>query len=475
MNAEESFFDKKLLKAIAGIVCLAVLVIFAGYHIYRVFTTEVQYVPAKERVTVDSITFAGYVAREETVITDAAGGIISSPYANASKHTKDEICVYVYPESCAELIARISRLEDKLALLSRVMSYSSLSAAENNISLSYVELMKVYAAGSSDAQAEVSALLEAMMTRDYIFDKNAVESIYEGAKTELASAKAELSAVHSVKGGQMPYTGYMFKNGDRYGSVFSKELAVSGSADDILNAISLYNSESYIDSSERVAVATRTNVWYILAPISDAEADLIERGSEYRVNADGVSLKCVVEDIRRSKNAGGTVAVLKTDDLPPSFDYNRKMTVTLYFEEQRTYNLPVSAVRTADSGETGVYIMSGGVVLFRRVEVVKSTDTYVLVKSHASYVDGLNEEKPAEEIYGMESGDSSDIGIFRGNAYTEFKESISDNYTVLIKGPFGDMRINTRTENEPSEFSYLEENELIIISGRNLYHGKLLS
>lgn len=475
MNAEESFFDKKLLKTIAGIVCLAVLVIFAGYHIYRVFTTEIQYVPAKERVTVDSITFAGYIAREETVIIDPVGEIISSPYANASKHTKGETCVYVYPESCAALIERISRLEDKLALLSRVMSYSSLSTAENKISLSYIELMKIYAAGSSDAQAEVWALLEAMMTRDYIFDKKTVEDIYESIRKELASAKAELSVVQNVKSGQMPYTGYMFKNGDRYGSVFSKELAISGSADEILNAMSIYNSESYIDSSERVAVATKSNVWYILASVSDAEAELIERGREYGVDADGVALTCVVEDIRRSKNAGGTVVVFKTDDLPPSFNYNRKMTVTLYFEEQRTYNLPVSAVRTADSGETGVYIMSGGVVLFRRVEVVKSTDTYVLVKSHASYVDGLNEEKPAEDIYGMESDDSSDVGIFRGNSYTEFKESISDNYTVLVKGPFGDMRINTRTENEPSEFSYLEENELIIISGRNLYHGKLLS
>ena len=151
------------------------------------------------------------------------------------------------------------------------------------------------------------------------------------------------------------------------------------------------------------------------------------------------------------------------------------MTVTLYFDAERTYNLPASALRTSDSGENGVYIMSGGVVLFRRVEVVKSTDTYVLVKSHSSYLDGLNEEKAAEDIFGMEFDDSSLAGIYRGNSYTEFEKSINDNYTVLIKNPYGDLRINTRTENDPSEYSYLEENELIIISGKNLYHGKILS
>ena len=120
--------------------------------------------------------------------------------------------------------------------------------------------------------------------------------------------------------------------------------------------------------------------------------------------------------------------------------------------------------------------MYGGVVLFRRVEVIKSTDTYVLVKSHSAYVEGLNEEKPAEDIFQKESGgDSSNVGIFRGNAYTSFEGSVEDAYSVLVKDPFADIKINTRTENEPSEFEYLGENELIIISGKNLYHGKLLN
>ena len=107
--------------------------------------------------------------------------------------------------------------------------------------------------------------------------------------------------------------------------------------------------------------------------------------------------------------------------------------------------------------------------------VVKSTDTYVLVKSYASYVESLNEEKAAEDIFGKESSDSALVGIYRGNSYTEYEESIYDNSTVLIKDPYADVKINTRTDVEPSEFAYLGENELIIISGKNLYHGKLLS
>lgn len=476
MNTEEVVFDRKWLKTIAGLVCLAVLILFAGYHTYRVFTSEVQYVPAKERTTVDSITFAGYVARDEDVIIDAAGGVISSEYANASKHAKGAECVYVYPYSCADLISEITSLEKRLALLSEVMQYSSLSSAESKISLSYVELMKKYAVGECDAENEISELLRAMLMREYLFDKDSLQGMYDRTYAALTASRAELAAVPGVRRGYMPYTGYMLKNGDRYGSLFSKELAVSGGADDILDAISRYNSEVSVTEMEyTVATATRSNVWYILAPVSDSEAARIEKGEKYRLNADGLTLQCVVDDMRVSKNAGGYVAVLKIEELPPSFDYSRKMTVTLYFDAKRTYNLPVSALRTSDSGENGVYVMSGGVVLFRRVEVVKSTDTYVLVKSHGSYLDDLNEEKAAEDIFGMLSDDSSFSGIYRGNAYTEFEESINDNYTVLVKDPYGDVRINTLTENEPSEYSYLEENELIIISGKNLYHGKILS
>ena len=475
MNTEESFFDKKWLKSIAALISLAMLIIFAGYHTYRAFTSEVQYVSAKERVTVDSITFAGYIARDETIIADHSGGVVSSPYPNASKHVKGEECVFVYPESCYELVNRISSLEKKTELMSRVMDYSSLSAAENKISFSYIELMKKFAEGSCESETEAAELLEAMMMRDYIFDKESLLEIYNGAKNELQMAKAELAGIQSVVSGSMPYTGYMFKDGDRYGSVFSKDLAVSGSVADILNAISIYNSESYFDSSDSVAVAAKSNVWYLLCPLSKAEAALIERGRTYKLSADGVSLTCTASDIRKSEDSDRSVAVLEIRELPPSVNYSRKMTVTLYFEEERTYNLPVSAIRTEKSGETGVYIMSGGVIMFRRVEVVKSTDTYVLVKSYASYLEDLNEEKSAEGIYGMDSDDSSDVGIYRGSSYTEFDEKITDDSTVLVKDPYGDVRINTRTENEPSEYLYLGENELIIISGKNLYHGKILS
>ena len=475
MNAEESFFDKKWLKAIAALVSLAALILFAGYHTYKVFTSEVQYVPAKERTYVDSITFAGYIAREETVIIDPAGGVIRSSYANASKHAKGNECVSVYPYSCADLIFEASALEKKLALLSDVMQYSSISSAEKKIYLSYVELMKKYAGGDCSTEDEAEELLAAMMMRDYVFDKETLEGLYNKALKDYDSAIKELDSIEDVKKGYMPYTGYMFKNGDRYGTLFTKELATAGSADDIFAAISRYNSELALsDAKYTVATATKSNVWYILAPLSVAEATRVERGGAYVIDADGVELRCVVEDIRVSE-VDGTVAVLKIDELPPSFDYNRKMTVTLYFEPERTYSLPVSALRTSDNGENGVYIMAGGAVLFRRVEVVKSTDTYVLVKSYASYVESLNEEKAAEDIFGKESSDSSLVGIYRGNSYTEYEESIYDNSTVLIKDPYADVKINTRTDVEPSEFAYLGENELIIISGKNLYHGKLLS
>lgn len=475
MNTEVSSFEKKWLKATAALVSLAVLILFAGYHTLRVFTSEVQYVPARERTTVDSITFSGYIAREETVIIDPAGGVISSPYANASKHAKGDECVSVYPYSCADLIAQIDSLQKKLGLLSEVMQYSSLDSAENKISLSYVELMKKYAGGSCDTDGEVSELLSAMMMRDYVFDKESLTAVYKSTETALASATAELDAVQGVKKGYMPYTGYMFKNGDRYGSLFTKELAVSGSADEILEAISKYNSElTLTETKYTVATATKSNSWYILAPLSAAEAVRIERGGQYTVDADGVSLRCTVDDIRTS-DGGNTVAVLSTKELPPSFDYSRKMTVTLYLEAERTYSLPVSALRTAESGENGVYIMAGGAVLFRRVEVVKSTDTYVLVRSHASYLESLDEEKRAEDIFGMQASDSSNAGIYRGNSYTQYKDNITDNSTVLVKDPLADVKINTRTEHEPSEYEYLDENELIIISGKNLYHGKLLS
>ena len=113
MNTDESLGITKWLKAFAYLACLAVLVLFSGYHVYRILTSDVQYVPAKERTTVDSITLVGYIAREESTVIGGGDGIIRAEHRNASKYTVGEKCVSVYPSSCAPLISRIEELEKK--------------------------------------------------------------------------------------------------------------------------------------------------------------------------------------------------------------------------------------------------------------------------------------------------------------------------------------------------------------------------
>lgn len=461
---------KKQLKSLFYIVCLIAALAFVGYHMINMLGSDIVTVRASERITHKSIELTAFLARDEEIVADGGDGVVLSDFTNGAKIRKGETCVGVYPASKAGAADEIRLLNYKLALLTEAMRFSTAADTENGITLSYIELMRKLAGGDVGVENEIYSLTLALSGREYFFDKNSLRNAYDSTAAEIQSVAASLGS--PIDSAEMPFSGYLFTDGDRFGKLFGADLAESGTADEILAAIATYNNSD--NGEKNVVVAARTSEWYLLCPADKEEIKSLAKGSVYTVFAGGIELEATLLDIRTSAESGDEVLVLSLTSLPEGFTYDRRMDIELSVGEERTYRIPTSAVRTADDGSTGVYIMSGGVVLFRRVEIVKSTENYVLVKSYRSYTESLGQEKDAEDIYSSSAAPALSVGIYRGDPDSILNEdSILDDGTVLVKSPVGDVRINTFAGSVNSQYQYLEENELIIISGNKLYHGKI--
>ncbi len=458
------------MKTLIRLACLAAVLVFTAYHVIRIITDEVITVKANEIITKDTLEVTAYLARDEETVTSANGGYLLSPYGSGNRVLKGETCVSVYPKDAEETVAKIKKEEEKLALLKRAMKFYSEEKLEENIDVAYREIMKMLGLGK-DVSGAGNDLLFALTAKDYFFDRESVRKEYEACEERIRELRINLpSPSESFK---MPYSGYVFTDSDAFGGVFSGKLAKEATADEIVDAINTYRNRE--DKGESHAVVSKTAEWYMLCPVSKKEAEPFVKNTVYDVSLGGVSVKATLTDIRDGSEGNGCVLVLEAFEIPENFTFGRSFRVEITYGEERTYRIPTSSVRTSDSGEQGVYILSGGVVVFRRVEILKAGENYVLVKSQKSYGDSLEDRKAAEKQYNNGEVPPLSAGIYRGNGRTEVKDDITgDDGTVLVKRDVGDKRIDTFADDVGSPYKYLEENEQIIISEGKLYHGKIL-
>ncbi len=445
------------LKTVFYLICLAAVLVFVVYHLARMMTSDVITVRASERITSESISFSGILCRDEEFITGAESGVVYSEYPNGTKLKDGEHCIDIYPPGKADDIKRLSQLRRKHDLLLCAMKYATEEEIGGNLSLSYTDLMRKYSSGSSDIEGEIDALTLALTSRAYLFDKSSASAELERTKSEINSVIAGLGSPSD--GGKMPFSGYIFTDGDRNGERFPASLALYGTADEIFSAIDGYR-ESEKDRYPS-AVAAQTHEWYILASVSQSELSDFEKGTSYSARVGGVDLSAYVSDIREGDD-GKSALVLYFDEIPTALTFSREIKVELTSRDTGSYRIPSSAIRTDDDGVTGVYVVSGGVVVFRRIEIIKSSNGYVLARSEREYNAALGSRREAEDLFDFDNGML--YGIYR----TDSGEGL------LIKDREGDTALDLLAGADGVRYKYLEENELIIIFGRELYEGKIL-
>jgi hypothetical protein len=144
----------------------------------------------------------------------------------------------------------------------------------------------------------------------------------------------------------------------------------------------------------------------------------------------GTELHMTVE--RLVPDGEGALVVFSSQDMPRGFDFSRRFTAETVALRTGGYRIPTEALvtlRSKKTGEdvTGVYILSGNVVEFRKISIYVRRDGYVIAETYEdvkAYLDSLSDE--------------------------EFDKRTADGW------------------------SYLALNDNIITSGNELYEGKVI-
>ena len=200
-------------------------------------------------------------------------------------------------------------------------------------------------------------------------------------------------------------SGYFYYTCDGYETIFTHETPMTMTPADFF-ALTERSSAPLPDGTVGKMVYDPT--WYAAAyvSLSDEALEVFQQGyaagTTYTMRVtDGADAELDMTIVRLVPDEGGALLVFRSQDMPADFDFPRSFTAETVALQVSGYRIPSEAVVTVHSHKTGedvkgVYILSGNVVEFRKINIRIARDGYVIASTFEdmkTYQDTLTDEE----------------------------------------------------------------------------------
>ena len=412
-----------------GFVALMVgLIAFSVYQLAQHMTTGAQTLRTQ---TITDRTYAQmelYLFRDEVVLTsDTEGGLFVYPLGDGAKVGVGDTLAQTYladPETTDLRAAQalLNSYSARIALLQRHSGVSNQTDVENALLDIDRQYMGVLSAMDDGRLGVADGFADKLM--DALNRYRALT----GQQSSTADALTLLQAEQSALIGQCPRgtdvltdtSGYFYYELDGYEAMFPYEQVLTMTSAEFLEMTRSTAAEAA--SGTVVGKLVRQPMWYAATYLTFDEAAMFEVGDRCAVTCrNSAETQISMTVCRMESDENGVLVVFRTLDMPEGFSYDRRLSVQMIADEISGYRVPAGAVltKTGENGlpETGVYILVGNTVEFRRVIQKRVCDGYLIVQTYSevtSYLDGIGEQVGIGRYLNL-----NDLVLLNPSAYTE--------------------------------------------------------
>ena len=365
-------------------VCVSLfLIAYVGYQCYTAFYNPVkteQVTAVSEYQTVDT---EGFAIRNEKLITGDKKGYLYYTVDNGSRVSKSGIIARVYPTEADSrsqhqlngIVREIEQLKDiqNQGTAGKVNLEVINKQVQNKIGEMKVSVNSPVVRGINELQFELLGLLN---KRQFTIGQ---ASSFENRINELNQLKNQLVSTFSVSTAnyKSPVAGYFVSKADGF------EQTVDF---DKVNELTVEKLRGLINSKNDVLNVIGKVVgdykWYLACIVPVAEAGELRQGSQ-----PDILLPFVTDDVIPSsvvavnRSADGNVAVVfECSYMSSELSSIRQESVQIRLRRYEGLRIPSYCIVTNDENQKGVYVLSGGRVMFRRVEVIHAMPNYIICK-----------------------------------------------------------------------------------------------
>ncbi len=428
------------------------LIAFSIYQVARHMTVGLGTLRTQEIVDESYVELDLYLFRDEAVLVAPGSDVVHYAVQNGEKVQVGANLGTAYTlggrtpvdpvtgdvMSVSDVQARLNAYGDRIALLSEIGGLGTPADARAEaeaVDKNYLGLLEAAGEGDLSAVGGFSAgMLEGIGRYDILTGNTAAAGTIASLRAEQSALLAGQSAVATVRTDR---GGYFYYEVDGYESIFPYADVLSMSPE----AFRTMTARPAIKAPDGVVgKMVYSPLWYAATyiPLSDPAVELfaqgIRSGASYRmVCGDSAETVITMKIERLEPDRDGVLLVFSTQQMPTGFDFSRTLRVETVAHAVSGYRIPAEALvmlRSEETGETmtGVYILAGNVVEFRKIRIRVQRDGYIIAETY-------------EEV-----------------------RALLDSYT--------DEQYAAATADGRA---YLRLNDNIITSGNELYEGKMIS
>ncbi|MBQ7827691.1 MAG: hypothetical protein IJ386_05430 [Clostridia bacterium] len=434
-------FDKEYLKRVLVYVSVTVMALIAvfliGYHIWLSITSEIETVPAVPQTFQVTAEYDAWVFRDETAITNtqASSGTVVPSVRNGEKVGKNDSIAYIYRSVPSEKLSELESIRSQIRLLEgKRASVVGGDLGIGDIMLTLASAVKNGNISAADGIADRLTALVAARSAGGGNSDGVINSLKAKEKELLSSLGESVGSVSSN------VSGWYYSNADGFESVFTKD-AVLGITPEKLDAIL----QSEPVSGSYAGRVVHTYKWYIAVNMTLSDGMAFTEGQNTDIKIPGVSdpIRFSVESVVTSAD-GRAAVVFSTGVMPENLSVDRHLTLSFTLREVTGFGIPKDAVRVVDDN-TGVYIFSGLMAKFRRINILEELDDIYVA------------EVPKDEQETLPPETAAVTGT----------DTVATTVPETTVDPIGDGAGR-------KEYLWLDVNDFIIVKGKALHSGKII-
>ncbi len=367
----------------ASIVISLAALVYLGYHFVNSFSNDIETEYALQITESDVISLDAYIIRDEQIVYSTEPGSKRYLFADGEKVKSGTTVANIYSGSQSAEDSELISIDKQLELLSASgftegISSSDAKAIDNRISDSYYTIRRNAELGEySTLPKRRDELLTLLNKRRLV--TGAVES-YDPLIEDLKAQRDSMTELHGsiAESVAAPSSGYFYSELDGFEEIFLPS-AVPAMNYESFDAMLSSEPKSYGDLAVG-KLCTRFE-WYAVAECSRDSLRHFTTGQKYTVtfpynNDESITMELV--NLYAEVGSERVLVVLKASTVPEDFSFRRMQPIEIVRSSYTGYKIPISATRMLD-GEVGVYILYGNMVQFRRIDILLELDGYYIV------------------------------------------------------------------------------------------------
>lgn len=363
-------------------VLIIVAALFVIHQVYAALYSPISTENAEFYVADEGIAAKATVIRKETIVVSNSTGSHHFCIQNGCRVAKNGVLADIYGSDADSLaVSKLDSINQRISDLEEITGYNDTSAADislirQDVIDSVNEFVKSSSAGDYTGAVDIEKdLLFSINRKQFVTGETTdFSGQLEALKAEQASlSQSQPTPVASIRA---EVSGYFVSSVDGYENLLTTEKLEE------LTPEKLEGLKPETAAENVIGKIVSDEGWYFAVNVSVSEASKYKVDDELTVKMkikNNSQIAAKVKQINISSSSGKAVILLSCAEMNNELAGIRTAEVNIISKEYKGLKLSRSALKVV-KGQSGVYVVSGMALKFVKVDVIYSTDDFIVCK-----------------------------------------------------------------------------------------------